>query len=30
MPSKEKYKHLNKKIIIDKSLIPDYEKIILY
>ena len=30
MLSKEKYKELNKKIIIDKSLIPDYEEIIQY
>lgn len=30
MISKEKYERLNKKIIIDKSLIPDYEEIIQY
>ncbi len=30
MLSKEKYERLNKKIIIDKSLIPDYEEIIQY
>ena len=30
MLSKEKYVRLNKKIIIDKSLIPDYEEIIQY
>lgn len=30
MLSKEKYKYLNEKISIDKSLIPDYEEIIQY
>lgn len=30
MLSKEKYERLNKKVIIDKSLIPDYEEIIQY